>query len=110
MLALRAAAAEAEKARWQCVRENMTPKEVSASKAAAAVGKKVKRKRNREDMIAEEREMVLAIRAYEKRTRYQLRDDAISLQMEELLRDCPMYTANDLARAQEANDEKMQAV
>ena len=60
--------------------------------------------------MPEEREMVLTIEAFERRNQYQLRADPISRQMEELLRTRPVYAANGLARDQEANAERMQAI
>ena len=73
--------------------------------------KKSKRKRDREDMTLEEREAALAIGAYDKRSHYQLRDDPVSLLREQLLRDRPVYTAQSLARYEEANHAKrMQAI
>ena len=96
-----AAAAEAERARWERIWDNLTPEDLAISRAVAARLKKLKRKCDRENMMLEEREAALAIRAYDKRSQYQLRDDPISLRMEELLRDRPMYTANYLAHDQE---------
>ena len=62
-------------------------------------------------MTLEEREAALAIGAYDKRSHYQLRDDPVSLLREQLLRDRPVYTAQSLARYEEANHAKrMQAI
>ena len=88
----------------------MTPEDVATSRAAAAEAEKARWEQNREDMMPEEREMVLTIEAFERRNRYQLRADPTSRRMEELLRTRPVHTANDLARAQEANAERMQAI
>ena len=106
---LRAAAAEAKKARWEGIREHMTPEGVATSRAAAAEAEKARWERNRKDMVPEEGEMVLAVEAYERRIRYQLCENPIALRMEELLRNRPVYTANDLVRDQEASAKRIQA-
>ena len=53
----------------------MTPEDVATSRAAAAEAEKERWEGNREDTMPEETGMVLAIEAYERRTWYQLRDD-----------------------------------
>ena len=57
----------------------MISEDVATARAATAEAEEVRWKCNREDMIPAEREATLVHDAYDKRMRYQLRDDPISV-------------------------------